>query len=166
MSENKKTPKGPGRPKKGPKGFNFLKGRKLNFDMEDSSNSSTEPIEAVASSSNTISCIIPVPLRNAGENICFFNAAAQVFNSLVKYHAFVLEPESGTEVNLKMKELFMKMKTLPKVHTYPIAKTLNIPDHHGRNQVDALNVLRLLVEYVKLQENGLPDFSFFKITNN
>ena len=163
MSKNNETPKGRGRPKK-PKKLNFLKGKKLNFDVEDTSVPTSEPVETVAASSNTTSCIIPVPLRNAGENICFFNATAQVFNSLVKYHAFVLELESGTEVNLKMKELFMKMKTLPKVHTYPIAKTLNIPDHQGRNQVDALNVVRLLVENVKMGENGFPDFSFFQVT--
>ena len=36
MAENKQTSKGRGRPKKGAKGFNFCKGRKLNFDMEDS----------------------------------------------------------------------------------------------------------------------------------
>ena len=164
MSENKKTPKGSGRSKKRAKRLNFLKRRKLNFDTEDSSVSTTEPIEAVTLSSNTISCIIPVPLRNTGDNICFFNAVVQVFNSLVKYHAHVIEPMTGNNVINKMKELFIKMLTLPYVHTYPIASSMNISDHHGRNQVDALNVLRLLVEYVKLQENGLPDFLFFKIT--
>ena len=144
-----------------------------NIDMEDSSvktepikavASSTEPIQPVASLSKKISCIVPVPLRNRGENICFFNAPVQVFNSLVKYHTYVLEPIPGSDVISKMKELFIKMKTFPQVHTYPIASSMNIPDHHGRNQVDALNVVRLLVENTKIEENGLPDFSFFKIT--
>ena len=49
----------------------------------------------------------------------------------------------------------LKMKTLPKVHTYPIASLLNIPEHHGRNQVDALNIVRLLVENVNYDTSFL-----------
>ena len=56
------------------------------------------------------------------------------------------------------------METKPKVPTYRIARHLNIPNYHGRDQFHTLNVVRLLVANVKLGENGLFAFSHFKLT--
>ena len=47
------------------------------------------------------------------------------------------------------------------VHTYPLAKQLNIPEHGHKQQVDAINITRLLVDNLGGDQN---DFSLFNMT--
>ena len=91
MSDKIETPKGRGRPKKGTRRLNFLRGRKLDYDgLDVTFVPISEPPEVkdtaptiTTNLNNSSSAMIPVPLRNAGENMCFFNAPLQLFNSLI-----------------------------------------------------------------------------------
>ena len=88
---------------------------------------------------------VPVPLKNSGENACFFNSVAQVFYSLPKFRGHILNTVLENNVINQLRRLFREIQSSQIVHTYPIILDLDIPQYHNREQIDASEVVSYLL---------------------
>ena len=178
VTNNVETPKSKGgRPKKGIKGC--CKPKKLDFTsivdnnkLPKQSNEVTSPatqsinLNTVISTNNIpVTENIPVPLKNIGENVCFFNSLAQVLYSSLSFRAHVFNTTLHNDVIDKLRELFREMEsTQHSVHTYPIVACLDIPEYEDKQQFDVRNLLSYLLDYSFEQDTRqLTMHTLFKI---
>ena len=116
----------------------------------------------------------PVPLRNNmrdSENVCFFNSVVQVLFSLIPFRARILSDLVDNQVIRNIKQLFRTINesvSSYSIHTYPVVRAIDIPHYIDHEQIDALEVLRYLIDnsVETNQTTGRPDYSFFKVAEN
>ena len=109
----------------------------------------SDAVHVTTSSRGTLTENVPVPLRNKGEKICFFNVVLQSLYSLLPFRLHIYNTMIDNKHLKTIKSIFQEMDRRPNnpINTYQRIADWNIPgyNHASRQQMDPEDLLMLLI---------------------
>ena len=105
--------------------------------------------------------LIPLGLKNLGQNVCFFNSLIQALYSLKSFREFVFESSNSNSGMVTLSELFTSMTTSKApIETYHQIPSFEITgyEHHRFQQFDAQEGLIYMWQFIGKKVQSYRDY--------